>query len=187
MLELRRVNAQLPTTALPVMTKSYPLPTYEEVAEWLCYCPVTGDLRWNKDRWYNAKAGDIAGTICPTTGYRRVRLGGKRKVQAHRLAWLLHYGVDPYPLEIDHIDGDRSNNAIGNLRAVTRSQNQFNRQLNQNNTSGFKGVYCVKGRWLALVTHEGQRQTIGRFDTAEEAAAAWRAAASAQRGLFYRD
>jgi hypothetical protein len=166
---LRRVNAQPLTTAFPVMTKSYPLPPLAEAAEWLAYCPETGKVTWRKDRWYNAKAGSEAGAICPLTGYRRIRFGANRKLQAHRIAWLLHFGVDPFPLEIDHIDGDRQNNRIQNLRVATRQQNQFNRGPNNGSRSGMKGVYPSGKKWRAAIRADGHLQWIGTFETAEEA------------------
>jgi hypothetical protein len=168
------------------MTKSYPLPCREEVAEWLLYCPATGLLTWRKDRNYNAKAGSQAGAVCPATGYRRIRLGKKRKLQAHRIAWLLHYGVDPFPLEIDHIDGNRLNNRIDNLRLVTKQQNQFNRKTNKNNSSGYRGVYLIGGKWQAAIRINGHLQRIGTFETAQLASAAWQNVARVARGEFFR-
>jgi hypothetical protein len=166
------------------MTKSHALPSRDEVAEWLLYCPLTGQITWRKDRWYNAKEGSEAGCICSITGYRRIRLGCKRKHQAHRIAWLLHYGVDPHPLEIDHIDGNRQNNKIANLRTVTRQQNQFNRRKNKNNTSGYKGVYRYKDRWRAGLRINNRIHWLGIFSTPELAAQAWKDAAERTRGEY---
>lgn len=174
------------TTALPVMTKSYPLPDFEEVAEWLAYCPETGKITWRKHRWYNAKTGDVAGAICPATGYRRIRFGKNRKLQAHRIAWLLHFGVDPFPLEIDHVDGDRQNNRIKNLRVATRQQNQFNRKPNSRSQSGTKGVYPSGKKWKAAIRVDGRLELIGTFETKEQASAAWQEIARATRGEFFR-
>ena len=166
------------------MTKAHELPPLEKVAEWLSYCPQTGQITWRSDRWYNAKKGTEAGCICPATGYRRIRLGGKRKHQAHRIAWLLHYGIDPCPLEIDHIDGNRLNNKLENLRLATRQQNQFNRPKNKNNSSGYKGVYKHKDKWRAGIRINGRICWLGVFATPELAAQAWRDAAIAARGEY---
>ncbi len=169
------------------MTKPHELPSFEIVAEWLSYCPQTGRIAWRKNRWYNAKEGSEAGSICSATGYRRIRLGGKRKHQAHRIAWLLHYGSDPYPLEIDHIDGNRTNNKLANLRLVTRQQNQFNRPKNKNNSSGYKGVYRYKDNWRAGIRMNGRIHWIGVFSTPGLAAEAWNEAAIRLRGEYNRD
>jgi hypothetical protein len=169
------------------MTQSYPLPSFEEVSEWLFYCPITGDLIWQKDKTYNAKAGQVAGAICPTTGYRRIRFGEGRKLQGHRVAWLMHYGVDPYPFEIDHIDGNRHNNKIGNLRLATKQQNQFNRKFNRNNSSGYRGVYPAGKKWMAAIRLNGHLHHLGRFNSAELASSAWQKAASTAHGEFLHD
>ena len=182
----RCVNTPGATTALPVMTRSYALPPYEELAEWLLYCPETGRLTWRKDRWYNALAGTEAGSICPTTGYRRIRLGQKKKLQAHRVAWLLYYKVDPHPFEVDHIDTNRANNRIANLRLVTKQQNQFNRGENQNNTSGFKGVYRHGNKWRAGARVGGRLRWLGIFETPEQASIAWMQAVQCERGEHFR-
>ena len=155
------------------MLKVNHLPPVEILSEWLSYDAETGEIRWKQDRWYNAKAGSIAGTICTTTGYRRIRLGSGKKLQAHRIAWALTYGYDPHPLEIDHIDGDRQNNRLSNLRTVTRSENQLNRRgANKNSTSGIPGVYCYNGRFRVGICHKGKVNWVGIFDTKEEAVVA---------------
>ena len=162
------------------------LPPYEVVDEWLTYNPDTGKITWKKDRWYNAKAGEEAGAICTTTGYRSIRLGGKRKVQAHRVAWLLLHKEDPYPLEVDHIDGDRTNNKAANLRLVTRKQNQQNRtKQNKNNTTGYTGVYPRGKKWKAAIQFNGKLSYLGLFDTKEQASAAWQQAEAYRKSIAF--
>lgn len=156
------------------MTKSTQLPNLETVKEWLAYDPTTGKLTWIRDRWYNAKHGDEAGSICTTTGYRRIRLGESKKLQAHRIAWLLHFGKDPYPHEIDHINGDRLDNRIANLRLVDKSQNQLNRtKLNKNNSTGYRGVYAYKNKWVAKIQIAGALTCLGTYENKEDAISAY--------------
>ncbi len=182
---LRRVNAQPMTTALPVMAKSYPLPSFEEVQQLLSYCSTTGQLTWlilNR----NVSPGSPAGTT-QADGYRRVRLMG-RDYKAHRLAWLLYHGVDPGALHIDHIDGNRSNNAINNLRLCTQRQNSRNMPVKKNNTSGVPGVswHRKTGKWRAYVNRERKQHYLGVFETLAEAVEARNHAAALLHGEFGR-
>jgi hypothetical protein len=182
---LRRVNAQPLTTAFPVMAESYPLPPLAEVRELLSYCSVTGELTW---RIFNRSIspGSRAGTT-QIDGYRRVRLRG-RNYKAHRLAWLLHYGVDPGRLHIDHIDGNRSNNAIDNLRLCTQRQNSRNIPIKKNNTSGVPGVswHHHTKKWRAYVNKDRKQHYLGVFETLHEAVAARNSAAALLHGEFGR-
>jgi hypothetical protein len=166
------------------MTKSTQLPSIELLCEWLDYDSSNGLITWAKDRWYNARKGEPAGSICSTTGYRRIRLGNSRKLQAHRIAWMLHTGSDPFPYEIDHINGNRQDNRIQNLRLVDKKQNQLNRtKLNSNNTTGFTGVYSYYGKWKAGLSVDGKFVCIGVFDTKDAAALAWSNANERRRSL----
>jgi len=98
--------------------------------------------------------GQKAGFIHPT-GYRHITFMGKQH-KAHRLIWLYVYGE--MPKEIDHINGDRQDNRLENLRSVTRSQNQFNKAMAQNNTSGYRGVSWHKKsqQWVIRVCANGK-------------------------------
>ena len=86
------------------------------------------------------KAGDKVGFI-NDKGYVAVNLLGKN-IAVHRLVWMMQHGE--MPALIDHIDGDRQNNRIENLRLANRFGNAQNKKLNKNNTSGVKGVYWNK-------------------------------------------
>lgn len=86
----------------------------------------------------------------------------------------------PVGLEVDHIDLDKLNNVRSNLRITTHAQNNQNRPLNANNTSGYRGVTFDKktGRWAAYAMLDGKRKHVGYFDEPDEAAEAarvWRA------------
>jgi hypothetical protein len=92
------------------------------------------------------------------------------------LAWAIAYGT--WPQQIDHQDRIRNNNRLDNLRLATASQNSLNRGVRKNNTSGFKGVSYAKqtGKWWARIVVNGSRQSLGLFNSAEEAARAYKAA-----------
>lgn len=107
-----------------------------------------------------------------TKGYVQIRLDGRLYV-AHRLAWLYMNGAFPVD-QLDHIDGDKTNNALVNLREVTNKQNQENVPLQLNNTSGFRGVSYDKRykKFRAYVCHNRRNKTIGFFETAIEASIA---------------
>lgn len=102
-------------------------------------------LVWNRDV-YCCKpphilkhSGSIAGGIDKHDNYSRVYLNGKSYL-AHRIIWILHNGKISGDCEIDHIDGNRKNNTIDNLREVPRVINSRNHKMKKNNSSGVNGV-----------------------------------------------
>jgi hypothetical protein len=171
-----------------------PLPSRELVRQLLDYNAATGDFTWlprgpemfshiKAFRIWNARySGKLAGHITEN-GYLIVRLY-PTVFMAHRLAWLLVYG-EPVP-EIDHIDRDRSNNRIANLRAATRGQNRANSGTSKNSTTGVKGVNAHKNRFHARIMHNGDAIHLGSFRTVQEAAEARRKAAERLHGEFTR-
>ncbi|MBR0868936.1 HNH endonuclease [Bradyrhizobium tropiciagri] len=99
-------------------------------------------------------------------GYRQVAFGGKIH-SVHRIAWALYYGEHPAG-EVDHINGDRSDNRLCNLRLATSSQNNQNRRLCSRNRSGVKGVFRVKqwndgSIWRVSIGHSGSKYYIRHF------------------------
>lgn len=120
------------------------------------YDPITGEIR-----------GVIGQVITgKTLGYIdcKVFCGNKySRVYGHRLAWYLHYGKLPLD-QIDHIDGDKSNNRISNLREVNNQQNQWN----QVNAKGYHWDKATK-KFKAYLKVNKKRIFIGRFKTEEEA------------------
>jgi hypothetical protein len=157
--------------------------TAAHAREILRYDPETGSLRWRARAARCAIIGAEAGNVCQN-GYVRIQIGGVGYL-AHRLAWLMVYGEWPSH-QIDHIDCNRRNNALGNLRSATASQNKSNSKISRKNKSGFKGVFCVRGRWIASIKHEGKSKHLGCFDTPEIAHAAYVAAAQSLFGDFAR-
>ena len=97
------------------------------------------------------------------------------------------YGVDPKEMEIDHINGDRSDDRIENLRLATRQQQQWNIQATASNTSGYKGVSYYKrtGKWRAYIQVNNKQKSLGYFCTKENAYLAYTEAAKQLHGKFY--
>lgn len=138
--------------------------TAEKLREELLYVPETGVF-------VRRKTGRVAGDKMKT-GYWRVNVCGRRYT-AHRLAWLYVTGKWPSH-HIDHIDGDKTNNRLDNLRDVNRAQNLHNvAKPNCNNTIGLRGVSAHQGKWRAQIMLNRKHIKIGCFDTPEEAHAAY--------------
>jgi hypothetical protein len=158
--------------------------TRDRIVELLSYEPATGEFRWKVRRGNNgANVGDIAGEIT-RFGYRRICVDG-RSYPAHHLAWLIHYGSWP-SLHVDHIDRNRSNNAIENLREATSGQNRANSKVQSTSLSGIKGVGWHKReqKWQARISINGKLKHLGNFDKVDDAAAAYRTAATQAFGDF---
>jgi hypothetical protein len=167
------------------------LPSIEQVRKYLKYEPFTGKLYWlprepsdfvdgrhsashTAAKWNAHYADREAFTSTTVKGYKQGSLiGGVHR--AHRIIWALVYGE--WPDQVDHINGDPSDNRLNNLRSIPNNTNQMNMKKPRDNTSGHIGVCwdAEKKRWLARVG----RKHIGRFDSVEEAAAAQKLAALA--------
>lgn len=103
---------------------------------------------------------------------RNIHIPG-RDVCAYQIGWFLTYNEWP-PRFIDHIDGDRSNNKLCNLRSVTQAQNTYNqRKSKAETTSRYKGVSAVGKKWRANIDFDHKRIHIGYYPTEEEAARAY--------------
>ena len=147
------------------------LPPIGVLKEHFDYNPETGELRWKKPTAPRIKVGALAGTTT-TGGYTCVKFKGKF-IATHRIAWAMHYGEDPYPHIVDHKEGVEKGNGISNLRLATSSENNYNKRLHSNNTSGHRGVSYNKNhkKWCALGTIGGKLKTLGEFESVEEAVA----------------
>ena len=149
----------------------------------LDYDPDTGVLRWRKNRTVGTKAGDIAGS--PTgDGYQKIRLLGK-PYRAHRVAFAMYYNRQPAE-QLDHIDGDRGNNKIANLREATNSQNAMNMKIASAHSVGVKNVSIDKKKYVVRLQANGNLFRIGRFDTLNEASEAAKKAREFIHGEFAR-
>ena len=143
------------------------------------YCKETGSMTWKRrdvsffksqrscDSWNTKYAGkeiitvDGKGYLCGMFFEKRYLL--------HRMAWLYEYGV--FPKIIDHIDGNRKNNALHNLREVTSQQNHMNQRRSSKNTSGVTGVYFNKRKniWCAQMKFNGKTYHLGSSKFFDEA------------------
>ena len=162
---------------------------YEKAKRTFRYEPETGKLFWAESRpredfttvaGCNIWNGQFAGkeVACRhNCGYLKLcltKIDGKRKEYlAHRVIWLLTTGDWPEN-DIDHIDGNRSNNRISNLRTVTRAENMKNKSMPSNNKSGTIGVCWTtkRGRWLATITVGRKTRRLGEFVNKEDAISA---------------
>ena len=150
------------------MASFKPLPPLAVLQECLEYDPATGVFRWihrtKEGRIFYATAGS-----CQVNGYSHIQVNGAR-FKAHRLAWLMHHKQDPGHWQIDHINRNRADNRIANLRLADGS-------LNRHNTNT-KGIEYRGKSWQATIQKSGQRYRQ-RFATEQEAIE-WRAAMSQQ-------
>jgi hypothetical protein len=158
--------------------------TQEYLKSIVDYDQETGVFTWRVKR-SNIPAGTVIGRGCKAW-YGQAGIDGKLYL-LHRLAWLYIHGRWPAD-DIDHINGDRHDNRIANLREATRAQNLLNKGPRASNTSGYKGVTWSKRRqkWMAQIGHGGRNFGLGYYQTAEEAHAAYVAAAAKLHGEFAR-
>jgi hypothetical protein len=149
--------------------------TQERLKEVLNYCPESGVFVWIGKTAGQRKFGNVAGTTS-VSGYRDIKVDGTL-FRAHRLAWLYVYGEFP-PDQIDHINREKADNRLVNLRAVTQSENQHNSNLKITNKSGFKGVCYHKNnkKWCAQIRLNSVSKNLGYFASPEAAGAAYLAA-----------
>lgn len=157
-------------------------PAVDRVRELLNYDPETGALTWRVSR-VGVSAGTIAGSRMKH-GYVQIMID-RRQCLAHRLAWALHFGSYPEKY-LDHINGDRADNRISNLRECTHTQNNGNMRGGRNRT-GYKGVYSTReGKYYAQIRVRGARKCLGTYPKPEMAHAAYMRAAQKYFGEFAR-
>lgn len=150
--------------------------TFEQASEMFDYDPITGNLLWSKrsnllsrvgtgQGLWKRVPGAVAGTL-NSAGYIGVSFNGVRYL-AHRVVWLLNTGEWPKD-QIDHINQNRADNRMENLRPATNRSNHANRT---NNKSGHVGVMWEKarGRWKAYARVDYRMHNIGRYSTIAEA------------------
>jgi len=125
-----------------------------------------GVLYWKTKTAHCVKVGQPAGTLDKRTGYHRVRVDSKFQ-KTHRVIFLYHHGY--LPDFVDHIDGNKTNNKIENLRGATFSQNCMNQKISTRNTSGTKGVMWHKRdkKWVVQLRVNSKCHSFGYFDDKE--------------------
>jgi hypothetical protein len=145
-------------------------------AQFVRYEPETGNFYWLVSRGRGVKIGDRAGHF-NGNGYWMLNFK-MVKVLAHRVAWFLHYGDLP-ECQIDHINRDRSDNRICNLRLALNndSDNRQNQKTRADNTSGVPGVVWSKrkNKWFVRIHSGGKQICLGYFESFEDAVAARKA------------
>lgn len=152
----------------------------------LRYDPETGKLFWRARepsmfrgtarcsahgecaQWNGQNAGLEAIATVSMSGYLKGCVFGHHLL-AHRIIWAIVHGV--WPTQIDHINGNRADNRIGNLRQASPQENNKNRKLPSDNTSGRIGVFYYKANncWRAHIGVAGRRVHLGSYGTKEEA------------------
>ncbi len=142
----------------------------EDVRKFFNYDPETGLITWRVKRSQNVRIGDLCG-YARSNGYLHVGFAYGLHY-AHRIAWM-HFHGEEAPEYVDHIDGNRANNRIANLRAATRALNAQNvrRAYSNNKSSGLLGVYWrkIERRWQAKIQLNKKSYDLGFFDTKEAA------------------
>lgn len=172
--------------------KPKPLPSAEVLRTLLDYDVETGSLIWrprspdlftgskySPERaaavWNGIMAGKPALASVTANGYGHGAIYGQSFL-AHRVIWKMVTGEEPE--DIDHINGDRTDNRFANLRSCSRIDNLRNRGLSRNNKSGHHGVWqeAKSGKWCAQIEHDGKVDWLGSFDTKDAAVMARNAA-----------
>jgi hypothetical protein len=145
---------------------------------------VSASGRWGKPQ-YNAKAGDVIDAT-DSDGYLHTTIKGKRH-KVHRIIWLMVTGYLPVNY-LDHINGNRADNRLSNLREATHSENLCNRGKSKNNSTGFKGVFfernSSKNPYMARIGIGGKPIYLGHFPTPELAYEAYCKKATELHGEF---
>jgi hypothetical protein len=163
--------------------------TFAEISKLLKYEPETGKLFWlprtadmfsardpkrsaeySAQRWNSRLAGKEALNSTSTKGYLSGSIFNK-PYKAHRVAWVLSTGLWPNE-QIDHINGIKTDNRIGNLRPVSNAENCKNKRIFKSNTSGVCGVSWFKRarKWHARIEVNGKTINLGYYDNLEDAA-----------------
>lgn len=143
--------------------------TQEELKSLLDYNEITGELRW-KVSFQRVQAGEVAGGIQRENGYLSVRIN-KVSYLAHRVVWKWWYGDDPADNCIDHINTNKQDNRIENLRILSRSLNNLNSNGHSDATSGVVGVSLDSktNLWEASIKIHDKKRFIGYFEDFIEA------------------
>lgn len=142
-----------------------------------------GELYWRVKKSKKTIIGARAGFYNQAYGQIRVNA---RAQYIHRIVYTMFFGVTD--LEIDHVDGDKHNNRIENLRAATRKQNSVNMRPTRCNTSGHKNVslHARSGKWQVRLIADGKSMFFGLFDDLELAALMASEARDKYHGKFAR-
>lgn len=155
-----------------------------ELKELICYDYETGIFTYKKSRG-KLKVGSVAGSL-RKDGYLQIKFN-KKSYLSHRLAWFYVYGYFPKN-EIDHINGNKEDNRILNLRECTRQENEYNKTLRKDNKTGYKGVSYRQDvkKYVASIRVNKIKKYLGFFDNEKEAYVAYINAARKYHGEFLK-
>ena len=157
--------------------------TARRLRQLLDYDYETGVFRWKFDRGGKAKRGSVAGAL-RKNGYREIAIEGRR-YRAARLAWLYVYGHWPTTKKVDHRNNVRDDDRLFNLREATDAESAQNRRRSDS-LLGLKGAYRYRKKWMSKIRVDRRQIYLGLFNSAEEAHAAYCAAAIEHFGAFAR-
>ena len=151
--------------------------TYEQANELFHYEPSSGKLIRKVTTGNRALAGTEVACGASKNKYKFVH-HNKKAYCVHRICMLLAYGECPKNVQIDHINHNRGDNRLCNLRFVTNEENSKNHSANKNNTSGITGVYYnkAKRKFQAYIMLNYRNKYIGRYDSLDDAARARKSA-----------
>lgn len=154
--------------------------TQEFLLEWFDYCADSGKLRWKKQKG-RARAGDFAGTP-GHHGYTQICINGIQR-RLHQLIWIWHFGSIAEGLQVDHINGDCTDNHIQNLRIVDSRGNNTNTPIHRNGRlPGY--IRRAGNRFEAKLVVRGKYAYLGTYATEKEAHQAY---TDAVASLCYTD
>jgi hypothetical protein len=155
--------------------------TQAHLKEILDYDLETGVFIWKVSKGRLCKKGNTAGST-DSWGHLQICINGRKRL-AHRLAWLYVYGTEPKQ-QIDHIDGNKQNNSISNLRDVTQTTNQQNRtRARKDSSTGFMGVSKTGSKYQASIKANKKTFYLGMFKTAQDAFDAYKKAKLQLHGI----
>lgn len=143
------------------MTRYRKTVTSERLKEVLSLNRASGVLRWKAQLSSRGLVGSIAGYI-DSKGYRNIGIDGQI-YYAHVLVWFMTEGEWPLR-DLDHRNHNTDDNRFKNLRLASEAQNQWNSKPHKNNTSGQRGVYELRGKWMVLLAKNGKRHYLGIYD-----------------------
>ena len=154
---------------------------HNSITSVLNYDKNSGEFTWIKTKSRSAKIGDKAGSI-DKDGYLIIKVDGKA-YRAQRLAWFYVHKYFP-KLSIDHINNDKLDNSIANLREANQSQQNHNRPALKRNVLGVKGVRRYGNKYQALICKDKKQIILGVFNTIKDAGIAYTTAAKAIYGDY---
>lgn len=142
-------------------------PSVELIQFLFSYDPETGNVYW-KAKGSGRIKKKPAGTL-EKSGYIGILINGQR-IRAHRIAWVVQHGKWPAD-QIDHINGNPSDNRLSNLREATNLQNGKNCKVKKSNSSGFPGICFEKftNKWKAYIKVNYKNISLGRYLSIDDA------------------